>query len=114
MTDGAGMRQVPEAELRLKKLYNVRIPFPQPRPGKSTKYSLAYGTPTDITVVGSYSRQTAIRAGEALSIDLAVTMPAVCCPDFSKPMCCLTLGASQCSRIKITSTIDTSTREPTT
>ncbi|KAL6721097.1 U3 snoRNP protein [Lecanora helva] len=55
--------------------HNVRIPFPNPKPEKGTKYTFAYAKPTTITIVGSYARRTAIRTGEHINVDLAVTMP---------------------------------------
>lgn len=67
-----------EAEQQLKKLYGVRVPFSGPRPSKDTKYSVAYANPADVSIVGSYSRKTAVRAEEYLSVDMAVTMPSVC------------------------------------
>lgn len=53
----------------------IRIPFPEPRPGSDTKYRVAYTKPSDINVVGSYARRTAIQVQDHVAIDLAVTMP---------------------------------------
>ena len=69
--------QVLEAEREQLETHNVRIPFPQPRPAKDAKYTLAYFKPANIRVVGSYARRTAIQVAERLAIDLAVTMPSV-------------------------------------
>ena len=66
-----------DAERRLQKISETQIPFPGPRPGRGTKYLLAYAKPANINVVGSYARKTAIRVGNCLTIDMAVTMPSV-------------------------------------
>ncbi|KAL8832408.1 MAG: hypothetical protein Q9191_000280 [Dirinaria sp. TL-2023a] len=72
-----GHEQLPvlDAESRLHNISGTRIPFPGPRPGKETKYLLAYAKPANINVVGSYARKTAIRVDDRLTIDMAVTMP---------------------------------------
>ena len=57
--------------------HQIRIPFPEPRPDSSAKYTLAYTKPININVVGSYARKTTIQLEERLVIDLAVTMPSV-------------------------------------
>ena len=80
--------QVLEAERQQLDFHNVRIPFPQPRPPKDAKYTLAYSKPANINVVGSYARKTAIQLGERLEIDLAVTMPSV------RPLLCPILARS--------------------
>ena len=103
-----------EAEQQLKILYGVRVPFPDPRPTKAAKYTLAFSKPTVINVVGSYFRHTAMRVGETLCVDVAVTMPPVGCLYSGGYLHFLTLACSHCSRKRITSTIDTSIREPIT
>jgi U3 small nucleolar RNA-associated protein 22 len=59
------------------KSHQIRIPFPEPRPGIEAKYTLAYAKPINVNVVGSYARKTAIEVDERLMVDLAVTMPSV-------------------------------------
>lgn len=66
-----------DAESRLHNISGTRIPFPGPRPGKETKYLLAYAKPANINIVGSYARKTAVRVDDRLTIDMAVTMPSV-------------------------------------
>lgn len=64
-----------EAEREQLDSHKIRIPFPQPRPAKDAKYTLAYSKPANINIVGSYARKTAIQVGDKMGIDLAVTMP---------------------------------------
>ena len=52
----------------------VRIPFPEPRP-KDVNYNFSYGKPSNISVVGSYARKTAVQMGDQLVVDLTVTIP---------------------------------------
>src|SRR5690606_4012567 len=65
----------PEAEKELRKESGVSIPFPEPRPGKDTKYTFGYSKPVNINVVGSLALKTWSKTAGALSVDLAVTMP---------------------------------------
>ncbi|CAG8132444.1 unnamed protein product [Penicillium olsonii] len=53
----------------------LAVPWPEPRPSKEVKYSMAYAKPANINVVGSFALQTGARALELRPIDLAVTMP---------------------------------------
>ena len=64
---------VAEKELRGK--HGIVVPYPSPRPGKDTKYSVSYAKPTNINVVGSFALRTGIRSQETYTVDLAVTMP---------------------------------------
>ena len=66
---------VSEAEEVLLKEHNVRIPFPDPRPSRDSRYTLLYAKPTNVNVTGSYSRQTSLKTSGQLTIDLVVTMP---------------------------------------
>jgi U3 small nucleolar RNA-associated protein 22 len=61
-----------EKELRASGLV---IPWPEPRPSKEAKYSMAYAKPANINVVGSFALKTGARSLESRPIDLAVTMP---------------------------------------
>lgn len=64
-----------EAQKELRKGSGVSIPFPEPRPGKDTKYTFGYSKPVNINVVGSLALKTWTKASGTLSIDLAVTIP---------------------------------------
>ena len=66
--------QILEAQ-RDQSLRQIRIPFPDPQPEIDAKYTLAYSRPTNINVVGSHARRTAVQVDGVLVIDLAVTMP---------------------------------------
>lgn len=61
-----------ERELRASGLV---VPWPEPRPSKEAKYSMAYAKPANINVVGSFALKTGARGLESRPVDLAVTMP---------------------------------------
>ncbi|KAI9373225.1 Nrap protein [Aspergillus egyptiacus] len=64
-----------EAEKQLRQSHGIAIPYPEPRPGKDTKYSVMYARPTNINVVGSFALRTGSKTAEAYVVDMAVTMP---------------------------------------
>ncbi|PYI26556.1 Nrap protein [Aspergillus indologenus CBS 114.80] len=64
-----------EAEKELRSTHGITVPFPEPRPGRETKYPFAYVKPTNVNVVGSLSLQTGAKSSNPLTVDLAVTMP---------------------------------------
>ncbi|KAB8076695.1 Nrap protein [Aspergillus leporis] len=64
-----------EAEKDLRSAHGVIVPYPEPRPGKDTKYSVSYSKPTNVNVVGSFALRTGVRTSEPYTVDLAVTMP---------------------------------------
>ncbi|KAL8760374.1 MAG: hypothetical protein Q9184_003366 [Pyrenodesmia sp. 2 TL-2023] len=53
----------------------IRIPFAKPRAEPGSKLLLAYAKPTNITVVGSFARRTALFLDSKVTIDMAVIMP---------------------------------------
>ncbi|PYI10490.1 Nrap protein [Aspergillus sclerotiicarbonarius CBS 121057] len=63
-----------EAEKELRGAHGITVPFPEPRPGKDTKYTVSYSRPSNINVVGSLSLRTGAKSAEPLTVDLAVTM----------------------------------------
>lgn len=64
-----------DAEKELRTEHDIVVPFPEPRPGKDTKYLLSYAKPVNINVVGSFALRTGTRTAEPYVTDLAVTMP---------------------------------------
>lgn len=54
------------------------VEIPWSRPSDKTQYKLAFGTPTDINVVGSFALGSVIRlpGKEKIGVDMSVTMPA--------------------------------------
>ncbi|KAI9928068.1 hypothetical protein MW887_002920 [Aspergillus wentii] len=64
-----------EAEKELRSAHGISVPFPEPRPGKDTKYPMSYSKPTNINVVGSFALRTGIKTAGPHIVDLAVTMP---------------------------------------
>ncbi|KAL8817364.1 MAG: hypothetical protein Q9223_003784 [Gallowayella weberi] len=64
----------PEAQLVFQQSNNVRIPFPEAIPLESST-TLAYASPTNISIVGSYARKTALLLDGHVTVDVAVTMP---------------------------------------
>ncbi|KAJ5816875.1 Nrap protein [Penicillium robsamsonii] len=67
-------QSVPDAEKELR-ASGLVVPWPEPRPSKDVKYSMAYAKPANINVVGSFALKTGARTLESRPIDLAVTMP---------------------------------------
>ena len=74
--------KAPEAWKALKESDNIDVPFPKPV-ALGSKLQLAYSKPTDINIVGSYARKTALLRNGNVTVDLAVTMPSV---GFLKPI----------------------------
>ncbi|RMJ25556.1 hypothetical protein PHISP_03573 [Aspergillus sp. HF37] len=68
-------KSVLEAEKEMRSVHGVAVPFPEPRPGKETKYPMFYARPSNINVVGSFALKTGIRSAEPSVVDLVVTMP---------------------------------------
>ena len=97
----ARYQQVALAEQHLEKLYNIQVPFPEPRPSGNANYSLSYAKPTDISIVGSYSQKTFLRIEDTVSVDLAVTMPSVSVTHFPEVLYDLMLLCSKYFRGKI-------------
>ncbi|KAF7590172.1 hypothetical protein BBP40_003193 [Aspergillus hancockii] len=64
-----------EAEKDLRSANGIIVPYPEPRPGKDTKYSVSYAKPANVNVVGSFALRTGIRTSDPFTVDLAVTMP---------------------------------------
>ncbi|PWY65042.1 Nrap protein [Aspergillus heteromorphus CBS 117.55] len=64
-----------EAEKELRGVYGITVPYPEPRPGRDAKYTVAYSKPTNINVVGSVSLKTGAKSTGPFTVDLAVTMP---------------------------------------
>ncbi|KAJ5162442.1 hypothetical protein N7492_007834 [Penicillium capsulatum] len=68
-------KSVSEAEQELRTDGEVVVPWPDPRPSKDAKYTMAYAKPTNINVVGSFALRTGAKTAISRSVDLAVTMP---------------------------------------
>ncbi|GAB1211102.1 hypothetical protein ATERTT37_000214 [Aspergillus terreus] len=64
-----------EAEKELRSKHGIAVPYPDPRPGKDTKYTVSYSPPVNVNVVGSFSLRNGAKAAAPYTIDLAVTMP---------------------------------------
>lgn len=66
----------PEAEKVLRKEAGVCLPFPNPRPGRDTKYTLEYKRPARLDLVGSLPLQLGIiKSKDICTADLAITLP---------------------------------------
>ncbi|KAK8117248.1 uncharacterized protein PG998_005529 [Apiospora kogelbergensis] len=67
---------ISDATKKFEKANDIRIPYPNPRPGKDSPYKLAFTRPAQVNVVGSYVTKTMIRTQAAHAIDMIVVMPA--------------------------------------
>ena len=65
----------PEADKLLRKEAGICVPFPNPRPGRDTKYTLEYKRPARVDVVGSLPLQLGIKSKDICTADLAITLP---------------------------------------
>jgi U3 small nucleolar RNA-associated protein 22 len=56
---------------------HIAVPYPQPLPHAEAKWKVAFAPPTDITLVGSWPLDRAVKAVDGLpfGVDLAVEMP---------------------------------------
>ncbi|KAJ5152860.1 uncharacterized protein N7482_009338 [Penicillium canariense] len=68
-------KSVVDAEKELRTASGIVVPWPEPRPAKDAKYTMAYAKPTNINVVGSFGLRTGAKTAESRPVDLAVTMP---------------------------------------
>lgn len=60
----------------MQRSYKITAPFPDPKPDANAAYKLAYATPANVNVVGSYPLRTMVKDDHVLSVDLVVVMPA--------------------------------------
>ncbi|KAL9114157.1 MAG: hypothetical protein Q9227_001929 [Pyrenula ochraceoflavens] len=66
---------VQDAEKVLRKTSGIEIPFPEPHPGRDTKYTLAFAPPQNVNLVRDFALKTEIKTGDIATVDLAVTIP---------------------------------------
>ncbi|KAH9210098.1 pre-rRNA processing protein-like protein Utp22, partial [Leptodontidium sp. 2 PMI_412] len=66
---------IPEASKALLESHKITIPYPDPKPVKSTPYKLSYEKPATVNVVGSYASKTMVKSDGVLSVDMVVVMP---------------------------------------
>ncbi|KAL8711116.1 MAG: hypothetical protein Q9220_004497 [cf. Caloplaca sp. 1 TL-2023] len=59
---------------KFENLHGIQIPFPEPNTLR-TNLLLAFSKPTNVSIVGSYARKTAVLLDKKVDIDVAVTMP---------------------------------------
>ncbi|KAL2841235.1 Nrap protein [Aspergillus pseudoustus] len=65
-----------EADKEMRATHGITVPYPEPRPSKETKYSVAYACPQNVNVVGSFALRTGSKSPGPYVVDMAVTMPA--------------------------------------
>ncbi|KAJ4474074.1 Nrap protein [Lentinula edodes] len=55
----------------------VSVPYPTPLPTEETQWKVAFGSPSDITLIGSWANKTSVKGqgGSKYGVDLAVEMP---------------------------------------
>lgn len=58
---------------------HVAVPYAIPLPSEETNWKVAFETPSDITVVGSWANKVCVKPKDGLrfGVDLAVEMPNV-------------------------------------
>ncbi|KAI2469149.1 Nrap protein [Annulohypoxylon bovei var. microspora] len=60
---------------KFEKTSRITIPYPDPKPAKDAPYKLAFETPTQINVVGSWILKTNMKSQSDLAVDMIVVMP---------------------------------------
>ncbi|KAL4792314.1 Nrap protein [Aspergillus venezuelensis] len=68
-------KQPIEAEKELRQSHGVVVPYPEPRPGKDTRYQVAFAPPTNVNVVGSFALKLGSKSAAPYVVDMSVTMP---------------------------------------
>ncbi|KAL2816343.1 Nrap protein [Aspergillus granulosus] len=68
-------KSVLEADKEMRTVHGITVPYPEPRPNKDTKYSVAYVRPSNVNVVGSFALRTGLKSPGPYVVDMAVTMP---------------------------------------
>ncbi|KAL4951340.1 Nrap protein [Aspergillus filifer] len=68
-------KQPIEAERELRQSHGVVVPYPEPRPGKDTRYQVAFAPPTNVNVVGSFALKLGSKSAAPYVVDMSVTMP---------------------------------------
>lgn len=59
----------------MQKASKIAIPFPEPGPAKDAAFKLAYSSPAEINVGGSYALKTMVKGEGTIAADMVVTMP---------------------------------------
>ncbi|KAI9594345.1 Nrap protein [Syncephalis fuscata] len=54
---------------------NVKIPFPEPKPGEGIQYTFAWQRPAAIHLVGSYAIKAVTTGRDGFNVDVAIEMP---------------------------------------
>ena len=92
----------------MKTKHQIRVPFPRPPPPKDALYKCRFQAPESVNLAGSYALKAVAKHPEGITVDIAVTMPAVRFASSSS------LIPRRFSRRKITETIDIFTKEHVT
>ncbi|KAF4121527.1 U3 small nucleolar RNA-associated protein 22 [Geosmithia morbida] len=66
---------ISEATPEFEKKHSISIPYPDPKPPKDAPYKLAFDSPAQCNVVGSYVSRTMVKTQTAFSVDMVVQMP---------------------------------------
>ncbi|KAL4751171.1 hypothetical protein BDW72DRAFT_193151 [Aspergillus terricola var. indicus] len=64
-----------EAEKEMRQLHGVTVPYPEPRPGKDTKYAVMFARPANVNIVGSFALRTGLKTAAPYVVDMSVTLP---------------------------------------
>jgi len=59
----------------MQKAHRITIPFPEPAPAKDLAIKLAYSSPAEVNVGGSYALKTMVKSDNTLTVDMVVTLP---------------------------------------
>ncbi|KAL3458490.1 Nrap protein [Aspergillus heterothallicus] len=68
-------KSVLEADKEMRTAHGITVPYPEPRPSKDTRYSVAYARPSNVNVIGSFALRTGLKSPGPYVVDMSVTIP---------------------------------------
>ncbi|KAI2622697.1 Nrap protein [Hypomontagnella submonticulosa] len=66
---------ITDVSAKFERTNRVTIPYPDPKPAKSSPYKLAFEKPSQVNVVGSWVLKTNVKSQPDLAVDMIVVMP---------------------------------------
>ncbi|KAG6017784.1 hypothetical protein E4U54_003389 [Claviceps lovelessii] len=67
---------IAQATSKFEKEHRIIVPYPEPKPSKTSPYKIAYSKPSQCNVVGSYVLKTLTKSQSGVGIDMVAQMPA--------------------------------------
>ncbi|KAK4242907.1 hypothetical protein C8A03DRAFT_39852 [Achaetomium macrosporum] len=64
-----------EAASKLERRHKISVPFPEPPPPENCNYKVAFATPAQFNVVGSYVSKTMVKTQKSHAVDMVIVLP---------------------------------------